>query len=118
MTQLLSEGTKYDTGKVRIELLPGEFIYAVAKILTFGAEKYDDRNWELGMKWSRVYGALMRHLWAWWQGKGPTNENFVFGETDEETGFSHLWHAGACLCFLITYEIRKTGEDDRLQVSR
>lgn len=64
-----------------------------------------DRNWELGMNWSRVFGALMRHLWAWW--------NPFTSSKDEETGMSHLWHAGACLAFLITYESRNIGNDDR-----
>ena len=108
-----TEGKKFDTDKVRLELLPPELLFAVGEILTFGAAKYADRNWELGMSWSRVYGALMRHMWAWWGGKGPTTENFVFGSLDLETGKSHLWHAGCCIAFLITYEERKIGEDDR-----
>lgn len=111
--KLPKEGLKYDGGKVRLELLPPELLYGVATILTFGAEKYADRNWELGMKWSRVFGAAMRHAWAWWAGKGPTTKNFAFGELDDETGHSHLWHLGCCVAFLITYEERGVGEDDR-----
>ena len=61
------------------------------------------RNWEKGMKWGRCFGALMRHMWAWWA-KEPA---------DPETGKSHLWHAACCLMFLIAYEQRKIGEDDR-----
>lgn len=99
----MSEGRKDDGGKVRYELLPPELLEGVAQILTFGAAKYEDRNWEKGMKWSRVFGALMRHLWAWWSGV----------PTDPETGKSHLWHAGCCLAFLIAYEQRNVGEDDR-----
>jgi len=106
-------GVKKDEGKVRMDLLPPELLFAVAQILTFGAVKYADRNWELGMKWGRVFGALMRHLWAWWGGKGPTTQSFLFGELDEETKFSHLWHAGCCIAFLIAYEERGVGEDDR-----
>lgn len=71
------------------------------------------RNWERGMSWGRVFGALMRHMWAWWGGAGPSRANFIFGEVDEETGFSHLWHAACCLMFLIAYEQRKIGTDDR-----
>lgn len=111
----MSEGLKYDAGKVRLELLPPELLFGVATILTFGANKYEDRNWEKGMKWSRVFGALMRHMWAWWGGKGPTTKSFLLGELDDETGKSHLWHAGCCLAFLIAYEEREVGEDDRLQ---
>lgn len=109
----MSEGRKDDVGKVRMDLLPPEFLFATATILTFGAKKYADRNWEQGMKWGRVFGALMRHMWYWWGGKGPTTTNFLFGDTDEETGYSHLWHAACCLAFLISYEERKIGEDDR-----
>lgn len=97
------EGRKDDAEKIRIELLPPELILAVSDILTFGAKKYGDRNWEKGMSWSRVFGALMRHLWCWWGKDGP----------DHETGKSHLWHAACCIAFLIAYEERGTGHDDR-----
>jgi hypothetical protein len=107
------QGRKDDTGKVRLELFPGEALFAIGQVLTFGAAKYADRNWEKGMKWGRVFGALQRHLWAWWQGKSPTTTSFLFGELDSETGMSHLWHAGCCVAFLIAYEERKVGEDDR-----
>ena len=99
----MTQGVKHDGGKARYELLPPELLQGVSEILTFGAAKYSDRNWENGMKWSRVFGALMRHMWAWWAGE----------KSDPETGKSHLWHAGCCIAFLIAYEARNTGEDDR-----
>lgn len=106
-------GWKADAGKIRMELIPPEIMFALGSVLTFGAGKYGDRNWEAGMKWSRVFGALMRHMWCWWAGAGKSSENFAFGSTDDETGYSHLWHALACLVFLVTYEERKIGADDR-----
>lgn len=96
-------GRKDDSAKIRMELLPPELLTATATILTFGAKKYEDRNWERGMKWSRVFGALERHMWAWWGGE----------QCDPETGKSHLWHAACCLAFLIAYEQRHIGDDDR-----
>ena len=96
-------GWKDDAAKIRMELLPPELITATSAVLTFGAQKYADRNWEKGLKWSRCFGALMRHLWAWWAGQ----------KADPETGYSHLWHASCCLAFLIAYEQRGTGDDDR-----
>lgn len=113
----MNEGRKDDADKVRMDLIPPELPFAVAKVLTFGAAKYDDRNWERGMRWGRVFGACMRHLWAWWGGQGPTARSFLFGELDEETGFSHLWHAACCITFLITYEERGIGHDDRARVT-
>lgn len=113
---MTTEGRKDDKAKVRIELIAPELLFAIGDISTFGALKYGDRNWELGMNWSRVFGALMRHMWAWWGGGLPTRENFLLGtlgHTDAETGKSHLWHAGCCLMYLIAYEARGTGTDDR-----
>ena len=98
-----NEGKKFDNGKLRFDLLPVLPLREIAKVFTIGAEKYDDRNWEQGISWSRVFGALMRHMWAWWRGE----------KADPETGYSHLWHAACCIMFLIAYEEREIGEDDR-----
>lgn len=106
-------GVKNDDGKARLDLVPPEIIFALAEILTFGVKKYEERNWEKGMKWGRVFGAMNRHLWAWWAGKINTKNSFLFGSLDMETGKSHLWHAACCIAFLVTYEERKVGEDDR-----
>jgi len=98
-----TEGTKHDEGKVPLDLLAPEFLYGTAQVLAFGAQKYEAYNWAKGMKWSRVFAALMRHMWKWWSGE----------KLDPETGMSHLWHAGCCLMFLMAYEARGTGTDDR-----
>jgi hypothetical protein len=103
MPNMTKEGVKHDQEKIRTELLPPEALEAIATILTFGAKKYAARNWELGMSWSRPYGACLRHLFAWWRGE----------KSDPETGYSHLWHAGCCIIFLISYEEWKRGTDDR-----
>ena len=97
------EGRKDDQSKARHDLLPPELAEKVALVLAFGAEKYGERNWEKGMKWGRPFAALMRHMWAWWRRDG----------NDPETGMSHLWHAACCIAFLIAYEERGTGSDDR-----
>jgi len=94
---------KDDQDKVRMELIPPELMTAVGNILTSGAIKYDDRNWEKGMDWSRAYGAMLRHQNAWWGGE----------DNDPETGRSHLWHVACCVTFLLTYEMRGVGKDDR-----
>jgi hypothetical protein len=98
-----NEGVKYDKDKLRLDLIPPEAIIAIGSVLTFGAKKYNPRNWEKGMDWGRVYAALQRHLTAWQAGE--TN--------DEESGMPHLWHAACCIVFLLTYEQRGIGEDTR-----
>lgn len=103
MTLLKNDEMKKDGGKTPYHLLPPELLEATAKVLEFGAAKYEARGWEKGMAWSRVFGALMRHMWYWWKGD----------DKDPETGYSHLWHAACCIAFLIAYEQRGIGEDDR-----
>lgn len=94
---------KYDQGKSRYELLPSDALEGIARVFTYGAEKYGVRNWEKGLSWSRLFGATMRHLWAWWRGE----------ETDMESGFSHLDHAAASILMLSASVRRRMGEDDR-----
>ncbi len=96
-------GTKYDGGKPRMELLATEALRGTAQVLTFGAKKYDDNNWRKGMSWSRLYGALLRHLAAWNEGE----------DLDPESGLPHLDHAACCVMFLQSYSRRGAGKDDR-----
>jgi hypothetical protein len=97
-------GVKNDSEKAaRPELLPVEALEEISKVLAFGAKKYADNNWRGGFKWTRVLGALFRHLYAWGRGE----------DKDPETGLSHLAHAGCNILFLLTFELTKTGQDDR-----
>lgn len=98
-----AEGVKFDKGKLRMDLLPPDVLEALAQILTEGAVKYGAYNWSKGMAWSRPYAALLRHLIAWWSGQ----------DTDPESGHSHLWHVLTNAAFLVAYEQRGIGEDDR-----
>jgi hypothetical protein len=101
------EGRKDDTKKTwRPGLIAPEFIRGIATVLSFGAVKYAAGNWAQGMAWSRPIDALDRHWTAWKSGE----------KYDEETGHSHLWHAGCCLMFLVAYEARGVGRDDRVEV--
>lgn len=99
----MTEGLKHDVGKLRLDLLPPELEEAVAEVLGDGCVKYGERNWELGLKWSRVYAATRRHLLAWWK----------LEPADPESGRSHLAHAACCIAFLLAYEGRGAGTDDR-----
>jgi hypothetical protein len=106
---LTKEAVKYDNGKTRYRLLPPELEEAVAVVLEYGAKKYADRNWELGMDWSRPYDALRRHLKNWWnqidRGAGPG--------VDEESNINDLKHAACNIAFLLAYQERNIGKDDR-----
>jgi len=100
----LSQGTKFDKGKLRVDLVAPEQILALAAVYTYGCRKYAERNWEKGMAWGRVFAAAMRHLWAWWGGK----------KHDPESKLPHLWHAFWGVGVLLVYECRGfTHFDDR-----
>ena len=97
-------GTKHDGNKkARFDLIPPEAMEALAELYALGANKYGDRNWEHGMKWGRVFAAMMRHAWAWF--RGETN--------DREDGQHHLISVAWCALALYVYQIRNIGIDDR-----
>lgn len=99
----LTEAVKYDTVKQRYDLIPAYPMSCLADVYTFGANKYADRNWELGMKYGRIFAAIMRHLWSFW-----------CGETFDSDSKCHHLAAAAWGCFaLIEYQHKGTGEDDR-----
>ena len=87
----------------RFDLLPVEALWEIAEHFGRGAEKYADRNWERGYKWSLSYAALMRHLTAWWGGE----------EFDEETGSHHLAAVGFHAMVLLTFIHTHPEGDDR-----
>jgi len=93
----MEEGKKFDGDKLRLDLIPTILLRGVAWILTFGAKKYGDRNWEQGILYHRLWGAMLRHLMAWYDGE----------ELDPESGKPHLWHAACNLSFLMHFEDNK-----------
>jgi hypothetical protein len=102
---LLTEGValKFDGEKTRGELLDPLALEGLAKVLTFGAKKYSAHNWRSGFKWSRLIGAMMRHLFAICRGE----------DTDPESGLPHIDHLGCCWMFLSWHMKTGAGTDDR-----
>jgi hypothetical protein len=95
-------GLRYDTGKNRLDLIPPEWEWELGRVLTAGANKYADRNWELGMDWSKIVGPLRRHL-----------NCFLRGERlDKETGCHHLGHVAWNALALLSYDLRGIGTDN------
>jgi len=79
-----------------MHLLPPKAINEVAKVLTFGAQKYDEENWrKLDNLQSRYTSGALRHIFA-----------HIDSETlDTESGLSHLAHAICCLLFKLEIEL-------------
>lgn len=94
---------RYNNGKPRFDLITPEAMFALAEHFRKGAEKYLDRQWEIGGPYCSVFASLQRHAWAWMNGE----------DIDEETGSHHMtavaWNALA----LLTFYQREIGTDDR-----
>jgi hypothetical protein len=101
----VSTAIKLDAAKVRTDLLPTGPLLEVASVLTYGATKYAPYNYLRGegLAHSRLYGACLRHLWAWWGGE----------DADPESGRPHLAHAVCCLLMLMHLRQAGKGTDDR-----
>lgn len=101
-------GLRSDEGKPRYDLIPPEFMDALAIHYAQGSKKYSERNWERGMPWSKCFGPLMRHAWAWMRG-----ETF---DADPKLPDYHAHHMVAVAwnaIALYVYDVRKAGNDDR-----
>ena len=89
-------GIKYDSEKPKMNLLPPKAIVEVAKVLTFGAQKYDAENWrKLDDLQNRYTAGALRHIFAHMDGE----------KLDPETGLSHMAHALCCLLFKLEIEL-------------
>jgi Domain of unknown function (DUF5664) len=101
-------GAKKAGNLERYDLIPAEPLRLLARHFGQGCIKYEDRNWEQGMPFSRLFAALNRHLWQFWAGE----------DVDAETGSPHLtavaWHAFALVEYLATHPEM----DDRPRVNR
>lgn len=104
-TGYLTEGkaVKFDTGKLRFDLIPPECTKELARVYTIGANKYGDDNWRQGMEWKRIVGALERHLNAWKLGE----------RYDQTDGQEHLASVAWCAFSLLYYQMYNIGKDDR-----
>ena len=96
------EALKDDTGKLRYDLVPIEALEQVVQVYTWSARKYTPDNWRLGMKWSKIFAAVMRHLWSWRAGQ-------IY---DPESGINHLAHAVWGCFTLLVYAMNHQDKND------
>ena len=88
-----SKGLRFNQGKTRHDLVPAFAQEQYARVLTAGANKYAERNWELGMEWSKVLASMKRHILAFERGE----------DRDPETGELHMAHVMCNAAFLTEY---------------
>lgn len=90
------QGRKFDSGKLRYDLIPVLAQEEVVKVVTLGAEKYDPENWKRVPEGRRrYYAAAMRHIEAWRK-----------GEKQDEIGTHHIANAISNLMFILEKELQ------------
>ena len=90
------QGRKFDSGKLRYDLIPALAQEEVVKVVTLGAEKYDPENWKRVPEGRRrYYAAAMRHMEAWRK-----------GEKQDEIGTHHIANAISNLMFILEKELQ------------
>lgn len=88
-------GIKYDSDKLRMDLIDPFFVEGVARVLTFGSNKYGDHQWKGGFPLDCLIASLQRH-------ESELRKGIL---VDSESGIEHVYHA-ACNLMFIAYLIR------------
>jgi hypothetical protein len=96
-------GLRFNKGKLRYDLVEPRAHRDMVEILTMGANKYFDRNWENGLSWTSVIASLKRHLDAIERGE----------DYDPESGKLHIAHVACNVHFLNTFYYTFPQGDDR-----
>lgn len=87
------EGKHFDEGKLRVDLMSVDALRGLSEVLTFGCGKYTERNWQKGIKFSKLYGSALRHLFLFFEGE----------DIDTESKKKAIDHAQCCIHFLSHY---------------
>lgn len=89
---------KSDENKVPLQLVDPYFIEEVAKVLKFGADKYEPNSWKkIDNPIYRTQGSVMRHF----------NEYLKGNTIDPESSLPHLAHCASQLMILMWHERNK-----------
>lgn len=99
----MSTGVKYDQEKPKHDLLPYEALDEIAKVLTFGENKYAAGNWANGITYRRLISATYRHL-------GQFNAGI---DLDNESNLNHAAHAATNLLMLLWMIKHRPDMDNR-----
>lgn len=97
-------GSRSNAGKEPWRLLPFDALNQVVRVLQYGTRKYAARNWEQGLSWAECGDSMQRHWHRWFQ----LREDF-----DDESGLPHLAHIACNAVFMLAFQLRGTGTDDR-----
>ena len=94
----MTDGVKYDSDKPDFTLIPYDSLVEVAKVLTYGANKYPEAD-----NWKRVEDALNRYKKA----NLRHSLQAVYEDKDSESKLYHLAHAICCDLFALHFLLEK-----------
>ncbi len=97
------KGLRFNKDKLRYDLVHPKAFEDFVQVLTDGANKYYDRNWEKGLSWTSVLASLKRHIAAIEKGE----------DYDKESGRLHIAHAACNVHFLNAFYYSFPQGDDR-----
>lgn len=93
----------FDANKPDLSQLPRAALELAARVMMMGEKKYGKGNYLAGMDWTKLMSSTLRHCYKWLDCE----------DLDDESGLSHLGHAIADLCMLVTIIEHGRGADDR-----
>ncbi len=110
------KGLRFNKGKLRYDLVHPKAHEDMVDILTMGAEKYFDRNWENGLSWNSVLASMKRHIAAIEKGEDydydPNCPDCINGTCKSHSGRLHIAHVACNAHFLNAfYYIFPQGDD-------
>lgn len=108
------EWNKSETGAMREAIgvpyfrqLPLEALAAGAAALEYGANKYENRNWEKGLPYQQMIDSLKRHIEDFERGRN-------YDDAEGGSGLPHVALIMSSAMMLSASVIRGIGQDDRL----
>lgn len=113
------EALRYNSGKIRFDLLEPYAIEQLAKVFTAGAAKYSDNNWiHNGMSWSKMIASMKRHISEFEKGNDydfdENCEGCKSGNCSSHTNLLHAAHIAWNAMGLISYSKYHPEKDDRM----
>ena len=110
-------GLRFNEGKLRYDLVEPRAHRDLVKVLTYGANKYFDRNWENGLSWTSVIASAKRHLAAIELGEDydydPNCEGCKSGFCEKHSGQLHVANLACNAHFLNAFYYTFPQGDDR-----
>ena len=94
---------RYNNDKIRYDLIEDRALEELAKVFTFGANKYAANNWLKGLPYSNFNASAKRHVAAFKKGE----------DYDKESGLHHLAHAAWNYLAIVSFSKLKPHLDDR-----